>query len=59
MLLDRATGLGNKILRDKSFPDIDQQTPPKCIQHVIPDEVDLVCPDENLTADNIILALFK
>lgn len=59
MLLDRATGLGNKILRDKSFPHIDQQTSLKCIQHVIPDEVDAVRPDENLTADNIILALFK
>lgn len=59
MLLDRAIGLGSKILRDKSFPDIDQQTPLKCIQHVIPDEVDSVCSDENLTADNITLALFK
>lgn len=45
--LDRATGLGNKILRDKSFPDIDQQTPLKCIQHVNPDKVDSVCPEEN------------
>ena len=59
MLLDRSTGLGNKILRDKSFPDIDQQTPLKHIRHVIPDKVDSVCPDENLTAYYIILALFK
>lgn len=57
MLLDRATGSGNKISRDKSFPYIDQQTPLKHIQHAIPAKVDSVCPDENLTADNIILAL--
>lgn len=57
MLLDRATGSGNKISRDKSFPHIDQQTPLKHIQHAIPAKVDSVCPDENLTADNIILAL--
>lgn len=58
MLLDRATGLGNKILRDKSFPEIDQQTPLKRIQHFIRDEVESVRPDENVTADTIIVALF-